>query len=182
MKATGFVVGPDEGPAGALKQLARQIGFSPVYTYRGIADAERHAPATSLVFFLFGAVDRLRRVSQAAKAIRTASSLRIRFAPMIYFSDSPSFDVIRDCIDMGFDDIITLPFTLRRVEERLQRQVDRPCAYYETPTYFGPDRRNRPGDAPHPDRGSGGQFRRIEIMRSLTGGVSIVSDESQIVL
>ena len=129
MRATAFLVGPNGGPADALKQLARQLGFAPVYVYRSVGDAERLAQPTTPVFFLFGAVDSPGKMSRVVTSIRGSATPRIRFAPMIYLSDSPSLEVIRDCLDMGFDDIITLPFTLRRLEDRLQRQMDHPCTY-----------------------------------------------------
>ncbi len=62
---------------------------------------------------------------------------------------------------MGFDDVIALPITGDDVGGRIERQIDRIHTYYETATYFGPDRRNRNGGTPRStgsDRG-GGQFR-----------------------
>jgi hypothetical protein len=184
MKACAFVVGPDDGPGAVLKHLARQIGFDAVYVFKDITDAERQSVSTPLIFFLFAAVDSLRKLKPVAAAVRTSPSQRVRFSPMIYFSETPSLDAIKACINMGFDDIITLPFSLSRVEERLDRQVDRTLVYYETPTYFGPDRRNRLQNeqGSHSARGSGGQFRRIEIVRSPTAGISVMRDDSQFVV
>jgi hypothetical protein len=183
MKACAFVVGTDEGPGAVLKQLARQIGFDAVYYFKDIADAERQSVATPLIFFLFAAVDSLHKLKPVTTAVRGSPSQRVRFAPMVYFSESPSLDAIKACINMGFDDIITLPFSLSRVEERLERQVDRTLVYYETPTYFGPDRRNRlEQEEGHSARGTGGQFRRLEIVRSASAGVSVMRDDAQFVV
>ena len=60
-----------------------------------------------------------------AEAIRFCPSRRVRFSPMIYFAGSPSAETIAACINLGFDDIITMPFTRERVTERIARQVDR---------------------------------------------------------
>src|SRR5262245_52270884 len=123
MKACAFVVGPDDGSGAVLKHLARQIGFDSVYLFRDIADAERQSASTPLLFFLFAAVDDLQKLKPVTAAVRSSPSQRVRFSPMIYFSESPSLEAIRSCINMGFDDVITLPFSLSRVEERLSRQV-----------------------------------------------------------
>ena len=97
-----------------------------------------------------------------------------RFSPMVYFSESPSLDAIRTCVEMGFDDVITLPFTSTRVSSRLDRLVDHTQVYFETADYLGPDRGVRQ------TRGQrGGQYRRLEIMRTAMSGVSVMRDEMQ---
>jgi hypothetical protein len=51
--------------------------------------------------------------------------------------------------------------------------------FYETAGYFGPDRRNRvTALKPNPViTRVGGPFRRLEIVRNLLDGVSVLSDE-----
>ena len=62
-------------------------------------------------------------------------------------------------------------------------QIGSPQTYYETSTYFGPDRRNRlESDQNDPRRGTGGHFRRIEIIRTPDKGIDVLSDELQVVL
>jgi len=83
---------------------------------------------------------------------------------------------------MGFDDVIALPYASGDLGERIGRQVGRTQTYYETATYFGPDRRNRMGESRSldSDRG-GGQFRKIEIVRT-DAGVDVLRDDFQVVL
>ena len=67
---------------------------------------------------------------------------------------------------------------------RIERQMDRIHTYYETATYFGPDRRNRTG-GPKRTTGSdhgGGQYRRIEIKRNPDTSVDVIRDDLQVVL
>lgn len=182
MRACAYVVGPEEGFSGALKDVARHLGFEAVQRYRDLPQAERQLLATPLVFFLFAATDDLRKIKPVTEAIRFSSNARLRFSPMIYFSDSASIETIRTCINLGFDDIITLPFTLKRLEERLDRQLDRPLVYYQTPTYFGPDRRGRldPDEGQH-FRGTDGEYRRFEITRG-PGGVHVLKDEVHVMI
>jgi hypothetical protein len=180
MKATAFIVGPEDGPGATLKQLARQIGFEAVYPFRSVLDAERQSLATPLIYFLFPAADGLRKLKRSAEQIRGSEAERIRFAPMVYFSESPSLETAKACINMGFDDIITLPVALSRVEERLDRQLERPLTYYETASYFGPERRNRIGpDDGHAERGTGGPFRRTEFIRT-SAGINLIQHDAQI--
>lgn len=183
MQACAFVVGPEDGQGATLRSLARQIGFDAVYPYRNLADVERQSVSSPLIFILVCTVDDVHQLQHVATGIRASASQRVRFAPMIYFAESPSLEVIKACINMGFDDIITLPFTLTRVEERLERQVYRTVVYYETPTYFGPDRRNRLGqDAGHSARGTGGQYRRMELVRHPTTGINVLRDDFHVML
>ncbi len=178
MKACAYVVGPPDGPGAALMDMARGLGFEAVLPYGGVARAELQAQQTPICFFLFATVADVRSLKNAADAVRFSPSRKIRFSPLIYFTESPSVETIKRCIGMGFDDVITLPFMRSRVEERIQRQIDRPCVYYETSSYFGPDRRNRIEDEiRHPENRGGGQYRRLEIVRNLTHGVNVLRDD-----
>jgi DNA-binding response OmpR family regulator len=178
MKAAAFVVGPLDGPGAALMDLARRLSFSAVLPYAGVAQAEQQANRTPVCFFLFAAVPDVGTLRGVAEAIRFCPSRRVRFSPLIYFSESPSVDSITRCINMGFDDVITMPFTRARLAERIDRQIGQSHIYYETPGYFGPDRRDR---VTAPKRAAetrlGGQFRRLEIVRNLLTGVNVVRDD-----
>lgn len=178
MKATAFVVGPLDGPGAAIVDLARRLSFGNVLPYGGLAQAEQQASITPVCYFLFAAVPDVDTLRGVAEAIRFSPSRRIRFSPLIYFSESPHVETITRCINMGFDDIITMPFTRARMAERIERQVGQNLVYYETPGYFGPDRRDR---VTAPRRAGetriGGQFRRLEIVRNLLTGISVVRDD-----
>jgi CheY-like chemotaxis protein len=178
MRACAYVVSPTGRSGTALMDLAKGLGFDAVVPYQGVAAAEQQTTRTPLLFFLCAATPEMRSLKAVADAIRFFPSPGIRFSPLIYFDESPSLEVIRQCIAMGFDDVITLPFTRERVEERLLRQVDRPQVYFETPSYFGPDRRDRLESEPvHSLRGTGGQFRRLEIIRNPLRGVHVLRDD-----
>lgn len=178
MKATAFIVGPLDGPGAALRDMAQQLEFLSVAPYAGLAQAEHQSTLTPMCFFLFAAVSDVTSLRGVADAIRFSSNRRVRFCPLIYFSESPQVETISRCINMGFDDVITMPFTLSRVRDRIGRQLGQRLTYYETAGYFGPDRRDPAGlpkRSAEPQPGS--QFRRIEIIRSLTAGVSVVRDD-----
>ncbi|MBK8084849.1 MAG: hypothetical protein IPK28_14070 [Devosia sp.] len=170
MKACAYVVGPSDGAGEALRDMARSLGFAVVLPYSGLAAAETQAHQTPLLFFMFAAVDEVPSLKPVADSIRFSPSRRIRLSPLVYFAESPSLDQIRLCIDMGFDDVITLPFTPQRITGRLKRMVERPIVFHETSAYLGPERRSVSGD-------SRSQYRRLEIMRTATAGVSVLRDE-----
>ena len=183
MNACAYVVGPRHGPAATLLDLAPRLGFGTVLPYSGVALAERQVLETPLCFFLFAEVPDVRTMASAAQAIRFSAGRRVRFSPLIYFCDHPSLDTIKTCINMGFDDVITPPFATRRIEERLNRQVDTALTYFETASYFGPDRRGRlETEAAAQNSRSGGQYRKLEIIRSLSAGVNVISDDLQVML
>ena len=168
MKACAHIVGPQDGPGAALGDLARSLGFAAVQPYAGLASAEALSQQTPLMFFLFAAVEDVATLKATADSIRFANARRIRFSPLVYFSESPSVEAIRACVEMGFDDVITLPFTGARVRDRLGRLVDRRLIFFETAHYFGPDRRSA---------ADSGVSRRIEIIRSVDAGVTVIRDE-----
>lgn len=179
MQATAYIVGPQDGPGAALTDLARRLDFEAVLPYCGVAEAERQAGQTPVCFFLCAAVADIEALRPVAEAIRFCPSRRVRFSPLIYFSQNPSLESTTRCINMGFDDVITMPFTRQRVAGRIARQIGQSLVYYETPGYFGPDRRDR---VTAPRRAAetrpGGQFRRLEIVRSLMTGINVLRDDA----
>jgi hypothetical protein len=184
MRASAFVVGPRDGSGAALMDLARAVGFESVQRYQGLVRAESQSLKTPLVFFLCAPTKDVRTLKPMADAVRFSPSLKLRFLPLIYFAREPSFEMVKQCIAMGFDDVVALPIGGDDAGERIARQIGRIQTYYETATYFGPDRRNRTG-GPERTTGSdhgGGQFRRIEIVRNPDTGVDVISDDMQVVL
>ena len=182
VRASALIVGPPDAAGLELAEMARRVGFAPVDRYHGTTDAAIRVDETPLLFFLCAPVKDVRALKPVADAVRFSTDLRIRFLPLIYFSPDPSVESIRACIAMGFDDVIALPYAVADLSERIGRQVGQTMTYYETATYFGPDRRNRVG-APRSsdsDRG-GGQFRRIDIVRT-DAGVDVLRDDFQVVL
>lgn len=164
--------------------MAQAIGFESVQRYQGLARAEKQAAKTPLVFFLCAPTKDVRTLKPMADALRFSPSLKLRFLPMIYFARDPSLETVKRCIAMGFDDVIALPIGGDDIGDRIERQIGHIHTYYETATYFGPDRRNRDGVPERSADGDqdGGQYRRIEIMRNPDTGVDVISDDMQIVL
>lgn len=183
LNAAAYIVGARDGSSAALQDLARAVGFMPVERYSGLARAEKQVRLTPLIFFLCAEVGDVESLKPIADAIRFSPNPDLRFSPLLYFSRTPSLETTKACIRMGFDDIIALPFSAGDLSERIFRQVGRTHTYYETATYFGPDRRNRTGHERSPDSDhGGGQYRRIQIVRNPDSGVNVLRDDFQVVL
>jgi hypothetical protein len=184
LNASAFLVGARNGATASLLELARAIGFNPLERYSGLARVEEQLRRTPLVFFLCAEVANVAALKPIADAVRFSTNPDIRFLPLIYFARELSTEATKACIRMGFDDVIALPYTSGDLSERLFRQVGRTQVYYETATYFGPDRRNRTGGTQRStgsDHG-GGQFRRIEIVRNPATGIDVLRDDFQVVV
>jgi hypothetical protein len=176
-RASAYIVGPSDATGIAVADLARRIGFASVAPYGGLAQAERQAQRTPLCFFLFVPVEDVRTVRRVSAAIRFCTRGTLRFSPLIYFSESPSLEAITACIQMGFDDVITLPFTQGRVEERLHRQIGQTLVYYDVPSYFGPDRARIDNLLDPFEQRKSDSYRRLEIIRHLATGVNVLRDD-----
>lgn len=180
LNAHALVIGPRDGTGASLIELARELGFAEVSRYRGLVDAERQARVTPLLFFLCAAVADVKTLKPVAEAVRFCENAKVKFAPLIYFARTPSAENIRHCIQMGFDDVIALPYATGQLGDRMMRQVECRQIYYQTETYFGPDRRER-GRSPDAVGDAGaGQFRRIEIIRRLATGVDVLHDNARV--
>ncbi|KRA96603.1 hypothetical protein ASD83_16030 [Devosia sp. Root685] len=179
MKAYAYVVGPQDKAWQTLFDMAGALGFAGVSDFRGLNQVEQQAGETPVCYFLFSAAVDLSALRPVADAIRFSASRAIRFSPMVYCAEDPSVETTMACINMGFDDIVALPQSQPKLRQRLARQIGHSLVFYETAGYFGPDRRNRVAALePNPSMTRvGGPFRRLEIVRNLLDGVSVLRDE-----
>jgi DNA-binding response OmpR family regulator len=133
-----FIIGGLDGPGAAIADMAHDIGFRTVRAYEGIATVEAQMRATPVCFFFFASTQDVSRLEEKVREIRQARSRKLRCSPLIYFCESPSHDIITISLELGFDDIMTMPFTGQRMAARLMRQIDRKITYVESKDYFGP--------------------------------------------
>jgi hypothetical protein len=142
MDATAFILGARTGPAVALTQIARQIGFINVSPFEGISKAATALGRTPLIYFLFAPQQPVAEMKAAAQAIRSAKGRAhgLRYMPMVALCETAAPDDVSLCLDLGFDDLITLPFKPERIQKRLKRLGEGTFAFNEGPTYCGPAR------------------------------------------
>lgn len=181
MQSAAFVVGPEDGPGRTLVQLARRIGFKHIAFYRDAAQVAVQARLTPICFFLVGPGIPKPAMSEFLGEIRHHRDRMLRFSPLLYLSEDPSPGIIQFCVRIGFDDIVALPFSPSRLKERLLTHIGTSRHYFETASYFGPDRRQGHGPAPlvGERRGTGGDFSCYEIRRDLESGTRIVREYTE---
>jgi hypothetical protein len=179
MKAVAFLVGAGIGPDRGVASAIEGLGLLGIEPYRGTEAAERWLESVPLFFFLFLPDVPPAVLAGTASAIRFSASKAVRLSPMVLFACALSVEFLRHCIDLGFDDVITGPFSPGQVHARLSRQLNRPFVFYETSSYFGPERRGRLSreGGESTDAGEGGQYRRLEVLRHPEIGVQVLRDD-----
>ena len=179
MRAAAFIIGPQDGSGAGIMDLCLGIGFCHVVHFSTIDQAEQQVTKTPVCFFVFAADVGPAQLNSVSKAIRFSRNRQVRYAPMVCFAENPGRGIVTTCIQAGFDDILVPPFSVKRVGGRLEAMLHNPVMFYETADYIGPDRRNRTGqeELTHTDRGKGGDHRRIEFIRDVDNGISILRND-----
>lgn len=121
-----------------------------------------HVDVAILDLVLQGDVDGLR----LSKAIRYDSKIVNPTVPIVMVTGYASLNVIDQAINNGVDELVTKPLRARDLMARVEKVVNRPHAYIQTPSnYFGPDRRRRENPGFH------GPNRRKRDMATSVNGV-----------
>ena len=172
-------MGTNPNSISLIGDIAKDLGFGMVRPYMGIPDAERLAKIHPVNFFLFDYSSEFEKSKQWISEIRNCQQLRVRFAPLICFVETPSKEIIISCVNAGFDDILTLPWSRTKFQERLSKQINTKNIYFETDNYLGPDRRRfsknpKERGAGAPAAGYG--FRQYEFVRNNHLGIQIMND------
>jgi hypothetical protein len=181
IKAGAIIVGDRNGPASAVYDISADLGFVFVKPFAGRPQLPLLALGAPVTFVMFAETTDPKSYEPIVHEIRRGQPRSLALAPLIYFCESPSRDVIDKCVEIGMDDIMTMPFTRDRVHQRLMRQIEAPQIYFETADYLGPDRR-RLSDQRLADAFLRGieevrPARRLEIRRSLSAGVTVIREE-----
>jgi len=178
MKSIVFLIGADEVPKSNAKQLATEIGFSEIKNYSNMIEIEQQSISYPVSFFLFEQISNVNIYKEVIESIRSCKRLKLRFSPLILLSDSPTPEFIRQSITIGFDDIISQPYQGSCIKERLAKQIDHSITYYETPKFFGPDRRRNTDNSltTNINRRGVEKCRQFKFVRNLTNGISITKE------
>jgi hypothetical protein len=159
-----------------LDQLAIRTGFRTVVH----GEPGRFSEERSSVFFFFHY-----QIAEAHRrgmlgALRSHPDPTIRFAPAIMIIGTCTAAEVAGYIAQGFDDIVSLPEKAGVLQRRFASQLDTLIRYYETPDYFGPDRRRlqQTSTGFFESRAKGNdRHRRYSIRRSPQTGVQILARE-----
>jgi hypothetical protein len=122
-----------------MQVLAERVGFRLVFS------AARASPVPDpICFFLIDYRVENDDKRQLLLRLRGSPDPDIRFAPAIVVVGSCPADEVKRYVDWGFDDIMALPASAPSLAARFEAQLNSERTYYETTTYFGPDRRTQP--------------------------------------
>ncbi len=140
MDCTAFLVGSSNKESLSYK-IARNVGFTSILPFNSLAEVEKQSVYTPICFFLFEEVSDISLLDDIIKRIRRCKRHNVRFFPLIYLCNTPSPVTIKQCITLGFDDVIAQPKNYTHAVERFNKQLNSTLIYYETDFFFGPDRR-----------------------------------------
>lgn len=143
------LVARTEAQTKSLEDIAKSAGFGvtkTVLSRRAFAADER---SCILNFFFIHYLLGHSLMEAVIASIRASQDVETRFAPIILFTTDLSFEDYLDYIRLGFDDVITLPEKREMITSRLANQVGHDIEYFETATYFGPDRRRMEIEPPN---------------------------------
>lgn len=143
------LVARTENQIKSLEDIARSAEFGEAKTVlsrRAFATYERGC-ILNFFFIHYHLGDSL--MNAVISSIRGSSDLEVKFAPIILFTTDLSFEDYLNYIRLGFDDVITLPEKREMIKARLNNQVAHDIEYFETATYFGPDRRRMEIEPPN---------------------------------
>lgn len=163
-----------------MYNLMRQAGFKDTRQFpnNGSMLSEfRHGP---LPFIFVHSTLPIALAQTSFLAVRTHPDVSLRFLPIIVIAEKCDTRKLLQFIQLGCDDIITMPLTAANILTRLKHQVGVGKDYYQTETYFGPDRRQHKitVNRTHSGRGKGDHFfRHFLIQRHVTRGITILNTE-----
>ena len=172
------LVADTEAQLTTLQTMAARTGFG--LTCVGLdAWRARGAGDPSVTFFFFHYRVHETDLAAALAEIRGQDDLNLRFSPAIaVVGECTEQDVLR-FIELGFDDIVVLPEAPRILRRRFASQLNANITYFETPTYFGPDRRRAVHDPTAATRRGHGpsEHTRYQIRRSPRDGIRVLRRE-----
>ena len=80
---------------------------------------------------------------ELVKKIRTDPQSPNPFVPVIMLTGYTSIDQVREARDIGVNEFIAKPVSVKTMMQRLQAVIESPRPYVRTKGYFGPCRRRR---------------------------------------
>ena len=178
-QCSAYVISSEIEWQSRLSYVLRQVGFSEcirLSSTRGILPLH----PTHLPFLLIHSNADKQFALKSVDQVRTNGDDAIRFMPIIMLTDEQSERTIQKFLALGCDDIVLYPCTAPPLAKRLRMQILQSQKYFQTQSYFGPDRRRNETAPPHPDRrgGKGSLYQNFEIKRDVRGGVKILSSQT----
>lgn len=138
------LIGRGDDQIRMLERIGHRAGFVELQPLGGGAGASDRKLNYFLVHHGLGAG----ALEGVLRSVRSSIIDDVRYAPVVLFAADGPFEEYLGYIQMGFDDVITLPEKAAIVEQRLVAQLGSEHMYFDTATYFGPDRRRMEVEPP----------------------------------
>jgi len=158
----------------SLIRLANRVGFGAILRVFGDELETVGAGRTGVPFFLVHYRLSDRTKSSILSHLRSSDDEAVRYAPIILISDDGPIDVLLRYVQLGFDDVITLPEKCSILVGRLQQQLDSNVSYIETKSYLGPDRHRLELLPRESGASADAKIVRLTIRRSVAHGIQVV--------
>lgn len=178
---TALAVADDREWLSRIFEIARPAGFTECRRYGSPGDLAAYRKSTPPFVFLHHKLDP-GMIRQVVTGVRGASELETRFVPIIMITADRNQASILNYLQMGFDDILIYPCDPNQVRKRLRAQFDMPQHYFQTQTYFGPDRRKTLVRRDQPEQRNAGYkfYRHFVIQRAVKRGIRVLSSQTNI--
>lgn len=175
-RCSALIVSADGAWAKSFHTVLAEIGFGHIEqvadtTALGVMSFSRPLP-----FFFLSQKCPSEQFQHAMSSIRGHKKDETRFSPMIMMARGLSREQINSYISIGVDDIVQFPCSLKGMADRLKRQLGKPQKYFQTESYFGPDRRRQLDDTKSSESSRGGTsaYRSYLIQREPFRGVRVL--------
>lgn len=165
-----IVLAKDERDGAALMRLAEKLRFGAVVAHSPALGHDRFDHR--LIFYLVHFDYDVEGMQKLLYDLRHGGSVSVSFAPVVLFLRQGSAEDIQHHVEMGFDEVISVPEEGRVIATKLAAQIGQEHLYIETRNYLGPDRHRL--DSPGHKRKPMEEHAQLTILRTPETGVHIV--------
>lgn len=178
MKQNGaFIIGDRSTHTTALFDICRDLNFGFLGPYTGLPMVKQQIEQTPVCFFLCAETTSPIVLSPLLNELRNCKRRRIQFAPIVYHCESPLAETITLCGALGFDDVLTMPFTPVRMRARLERLITQPQTYFQASEYLGPHRLSNSQNRMRVTEATASYTHQYDFKRDNTHGVTLLREK-----
>jgi DNA-binding response OmpR family regulator len=138
--ARALIYAPNADIGRIQKDMLRSSGMRNVTSSAKISEiTSLHATAPSSFILINEDADL--DPKDVIDVLRNSDTSSDTFVPVIFASFVCSEAVVRRCIGIGYDTVLSIPFSKIRLCKTIEKLTQHERTFVKTQTYFGPDRR-----------------------------------------
>ena len=149
-----------------LSEVLRAVGLQNIYEAGDGAEALQQMRAHPIDIVLTDLAMEPLDGLDFVRLLRNSPDSPNQMAPVIMIPGHSTMRRISEARDVGVNEFLAKPLTVRGVLDRLQKIIDHPRPYVRTDDYFGPDRRRKVDpnyDGPHRRTADGPKPRALKL-------------------